>query len=81
MCFLSAPRTKSYQILGRVITQATPWLNVMDLKTLHPSARLATPAISLYGLHGKVGDKSQGQVLIAAAWHGSQSKRYLDVFK
>jgi hypothetical protein len=47
MSFLVAPDTKSYQILGPVIAQTAPRLNVMDLEILHASARLATPAISL----------------------------------
>jgi hypothetical protein len=37
---------ESYEILGRVIAQSAPWLNVMDLKVFHASARLAPPAIS-----------------------------------
>ena len=44
---LVALDTKSYQILGRVIAQSAPRLNVMDLKIFHAPARLATPAISL----------------------------------
>jgi hypothetical protein len=47
MGFLVAPDTESNQILGRVIAQSAPPLNVMDLKTFHTPARLATPAISL----------------------------------
>jgi hypothetical protein len=39
--------TKSYQILGRVIALPAPPLNVMDLKTFHPPARLASPSVSL----------------------------------
>ena len=39
--------TKSYQIGFGVIAQSAPPLNVMDLKIFHPSARLATPAITL----------------------------------
>ena len=35
------------QILGNVIAESAPRLNVMDLKILHAPARLATPAISL----------------------------------
>ena len=38
---------KSYQILGRVIAEAAPRLNVMDLKTFDLPARLATPAVPL----------------------------------
>jgi hypothetical protein len=44
---LVALDTKNYQILGRVIAQSAPWLNVMDLKILHAPAPLATPSISL----------------------------------
>ena len=33
------------------------------------------------GLRGKAGDKLRGQVLIAAASRGHQSKRHLDIFK
>ena len=40
-------RTESQEILGRVIAQSTPHLNVMDLKILGAPARLATPSISL----------------------------------
>jgi hypothetical protein len=47
MGLLVAPGTKSHQILGCVITQSAPRLNVMDLKTLDRAARLATPAVSL----------------------------------
>jgi hypothetical protein len=39
--------TKSDQIIHCVIAQATPRLNVMDLKIFQASARLASPAISL----------------------------------
>jgi hypothetical protein len=35
------------EILIRIIAQAAPRLNVMDLKILHPPARLAMPAVSL----------------------------------
>jgi hypothetical protein len=44
---LVAHHTKSYQVLGRVITQTAPRLNVMDLKPIDAAARLATPAVSL----------------------------------
>ena len=44
---LMALDTESYEILGRIIAQAAPRLNVMDLKILHAPARLATPSISL----------------------------------
>jgi len=45
--FLVTHDTKSYQILGRVIVQSAPRLNVMDLKILRAPTRLATLAISL----------------------------------
>jgi hypothetical protein len=38
---------QNYQILGRVVTQSAPRLNVMNLKIFHSPARLAAPAISL----------------------------------
>jgi hypothetical protein len=38
---------ESDQILGGVIAQSAPPLNVMDLKILHSPARLTTPSISL----------------------------------
>jgi len=47
MGFLMALCAESNQILGSVIAQSAPRLNVMDLKTLNAPARLATPAISL----------------------------------
>jgi hypothetical protein len=45
MGFLMAPSGESNQILGSVIAQAAPGLDVMNLKTLDASTRLATPAI------------------------------------
>jgi hypothetical protein len=47
MDFLMARCTEGYQILGRVIAQSAPRLNVMGLQILRPPTRLATPAISL----------------------------------
>jgi len=44
---LVALDTQRYEILSRIIAQAAPGLNVMDLQTLDTSARLATPAVSL----------------------------------
>jgi hypothetical protein len=44
---LVALDAKSYEILGCVIAQSTPRPDVMDLKTLHSSAGLAMPAVSL----------------------------------
>jgi hypothetical protein len=45
--FLVAHGTKNDQILGHVIAEATPRLDVMDLKILRSPAELATPAIPL----------------------------------
>ena len=45
--FLVADDTKSYQILGRVIAEAAPPLDVMDLKVFDLSAPLATPTVPL----------------------------------
>lgn len=42
-----ARRAEDNQIFGSVIAQPAARLNVMDLKTLHPSAPLASPAVSL----------------------------------
>jgi hypothetical protein len=39
-------KTKSYQVIGRVITPSAAWLNVMDLKIFHAPARLATPSVT-----------------------------------
>ena len=39
--------TKSYQILGRIVAEAAPRLNVMDLKAFDLPAQLATPAVPL----------------------------------
>ena len=44
---LVALDTQRYEILSRIIAQAAPGLNVMDLQTLDTPARLATPAVSL----------------------------------
>src|ERR1035437_921939 len=71
---LVALGAKSYEIIGRIITLLASRLDVMDLKTFHPSARLATPAVSLQDMQAElaisVGIKLQ-------AWsfgtHSSQS--------
>jgi hypothetical protein len=47
MSFPVAPDTESDQIFGRVIAQATPWVNVMNLKILGLPAALATPTVSV----------------------------------
>jgi hypothetical protein len=44
---LVAIDTKSFQILGCIIAQLAPPLIMMVLKTFHPPARLATPAVSI----------------------------------
>ena len=44
---LVALDAKGYEILSRVIPQVAPPLFVMDLKTFHTPARLASPAVSL----------------------------------
>ena len=60
---LVALDTKCYQIPGRVIAEAAPQLNLMDLKALDLSARLATPAVPLQYAMAElvVGFKSQPQ--------------------
>src|SRR5258706_9446227 len=47
MGFLMAGCAKDNQILGHVIAQSASRLNMVNLKTLHASTRLATPAISI----------------------------------
>jgi hypothetical protein len=47
MGFLMARRAQGDQILGNIISESAPRLNVMDLKIFHPPARLTTPAVSL----------------------------------
>ena len=54
MGFLMARCTEGNQILGSVIAQLAPRLNVMDLKIFHPPARLATPAVSLQNFAAKL---------------------------
>jgi hypothetical protein len=46
--------TKGDQIFLDVITELTARLNMVNLKTFHPSARLATPAVSLEHLPAKL---------------------------
>jgi hypothetical protein len=46
MTRLVAIGTLSDQFFLRVDSQSVPPLNVMELKTFHPPARLATPSIS-----------------------------------
>jgi hypothetical protein len=47
MSFSVTSNTKCHQVLGSVIAQSAPRLNVMDLEIYHSPARLASPAISL----------------------------------
>jgi hypothetical protein len=61
LVFLSAPMhflvtadTKSCQIAFDVIALLAPRLNVMDLKTFHSPARLATPAVALQDFAAKL---------------------------
>jgi hypothetical protein len=46
--------TDRHQIIGRVIPQSASWLNVMDLKSLHASTPLATPAVSIQHFAAKL---------------------------
>jgi hypothetical protein len=54
MSFLMARRAGGDQILGRVIAEAAPRLNVVDLKIFHPTTPLASLAISLQSLTAKL---------------------------
>ena len=47
MRFLMARCAEDDQILSDIVAQSAPRLNVMNLKTLHAPARLATPTVSL----------------------------------
>jgi hypothetical protein len=51
---MMAPCAEGNQILGCIITQSAPRLNVMDLKILHSPARLTTPAIPLQDFTAKL---------------------------
>jgi hypothetical protein len=50
MTKLMTVRTESDQIFLHIVAQSAPPLNVMDLKTFHSPAPLASPAISLQDL-------------------------------
>ena len=50
MCYLMARCAEGDKILGNVIAQSASRLNVMDLKALHSTTPLATPAVSLQDL-------------------------------
>jgi hypothetical protein len=54
MTKLMTVRTESDQIFLHIVAQSAPPLNVMDLKTFHSPARLATPAISLQNFTAKL---------------------------
>jgi len=54
MGFLMARRAEGDQILGSVIAQLAPPLDMMDLKIFHSPARLATPAVSLQDFVAKL---------------------------
>jgi hypothetical protein len=58
-----------------------PPLNVMDLKTLHAPARLATPANPLQDFPAKLAISFGIKPQAGAVWHGFPSKRHLHVFK
>jgi hypothetical protein len=45
---LMTPDTKSYEILSRIIAQAAPGPNVMDLKVLDTPTRLPTVSAELF---------------------------------
>ena len=51
---LVALDAKGYEVLGRIVTQSTSRLNVMNLKSLCSPARLATPAIPLQDFTAKL---------------------------
>jgi hypothetical protein len=45
--FLVTARAERHEIFGGVIAQFAPCLNVVDLKILHRTARLAAPPVTL----------------------------------
>jgi hypothetical protein len=45
--FLVTDDTKSHEILGRVVPEAAPRLDVMDLKAFGSTAELAMPTVTL----------------------------------
>ena len=75
MGFLMARRAEGDQILGSVIAQSAPRLNVMDLKIFHPPARLATPAVSLQDFAAELAISFRIKPQAWPLWHGSLSKR------
>ena len=74
MGFLMARRTEGDQILGCVIAQLAPPLDMMDLKIFHTTARLATPAVSLQNITTKLAKTLPDQASSGVAGHGSVSK-------
>ena len=54
MNFLVACDTKSYQILGAVVSQLATPPNMVNLEIVHPSARLTTPTVSLQNFTAKL---------------------------
>ena len=67
MRFLVTHDTKGNQILGGVIAEAAPGLDVMDLKTFDLPAPLATPIVALEDfmteLATRLGFKPQSRLL------------------
>ena len=56
MGFLVAGRAECDQILGNVISESAPRLNVMNLKIFHAPARLATPSVALQDFTADTGN-------------------------
>jgi len=59
MGLLVAVHTQNYQILGGVVSKLAPPLKVVNLKIVHSSAILATPAVSLQDFSAKLAIKSR----------------------
>ena len=59
--FLVTCDTKSHEVLGCVIAEATPRLNVMDLKILQFARRLGSANRPVTGLHDRDADSFQGR--------------------
>jgi hypothetical protein len=62
MSLLVTPDAKSHEILCGIIASVAPPLNVMDLKILHSSARLTTPAISLQDFAAELAISFRGKL-------------------
>jgi hypothetical protein len=66
--FLVADDTKSYQIFSRVIAEAAPPLDVMDLKAFDlPARTIGNANRPARGLHDRAGDTPRVQALVGAA--------------